>query len=506
MNLALVNSRGSFGVEAPRVVVEIHIGQGLPGMTIVGLPEAAVRESRDRVKAALLTAGFDIPQWRVTISLAPAELPKEGSRFDLPIALGILAASGQVPAERLTGFEFVGELSLSGALKPVRGVLPAAIEAGRDGRGLVVPAGNSAEAALANGTRFLAADALTDVVGWLCGRTELPAVRSDDPVPAGRQPDLADVVGQFRARRALEIAAAGGHNLLFSGSPGTGKTLLASRLPGILPPMSDAEALEVAAIASLSQGGVDLSRWRTRPFRTPHHTASAIALVGGGSRPRPGEISLAHHGVLFLDELPEFNRHVLEVLREPLESGQIVISRAASRETFPAQFQLIAAMNPCPCGHAGDASGLCHCTAEQIARYRARISGPLLDRIDLHVDVPRPESFLADSEGSPPEASAPVRARVSDARARQIERAGVVNARLDLDGLKRHCRPGVDSRALLIDAAEKQALSPRACHRVLKVALTLADLDDAEGIRVEHVAEAISYRGVPVRSGPKFQG
>ena len=494
MNLALVNSRGSSGVEAPRVTVEIHIGQGLPGMTIVGLPETAVRESRDRVKAALLTARFDVPQWRITISLAPADLPKEGSRFDLPIALGILAASGQVPVERLAEFEFLGELSLSGALKPVRGVLPAAIQASREGRGLVVPRGNGAEAALACGARFFGADALTEVVAWLLGRGELPPVTLAEPADGDRQPDLADVVGQFHARRALEVAAAGGHNLLFSGSPGTGKTLLASRLPGILPPMSDTEALEVAAIASLTLGGVDLGRWRTRPFRAPHHTASAIALVGGGSRPRPGEISLAHHGVLFLDELPEFNRHVLEVLREPMESGHIVICRAHSRETFPARFQLVAAMNPCKCGHLGDASGLCHCTAEQIARYRARISGPLLDRIDLHVEVPRPESFLADSDGSTPESSAPVRARVTDARARQIERAGVVNARLDLDGLKRHCRLGADSRALLANAAEKQALSPRACHRILKVARTLADLDESDSIRVEHLAEAISYR------------
>ncbi|MEJ8569429.1 YifB family Mg chelatase-like AAA ATPase [Elongatibacter sediminis] len=504
MNLAQVYSRGSRGVDAPEVVVEVHIGHGLPSVTLVGLPATAVRESRDRVKAAILNSGFEFTQWKVTVSLAPADLPKEGSRFDLPIALGILAASGQVPAERMDGVEFIGELSLSGAVKPVRGVLPAAMRAGCDGRVLIIPEGNSAEAALAEGTRAHGAACLSDVAAWLHGKGDLEPVRRVEPVNDYPHADLSDVVGQPRARRALEVAAAGGHNLLFTGSPGTGKTLLASRLPGILPIMDDAEALEVAAVSSLSLGGVDLRHWRMRPFRAPHHTASAAALVGGGTRPRPGEISLAHHGVLFLDELPEFSRHVLEVLREPMESGKIAISRANAREVFPASFQLVAAMNPCPCGHAGDASGRCHCTGEQIDRYRARISGPLLDRIDLQVEVPRPEAFLAECESATPEPSAPVRERVIAARALQQERAGRLNARLDFDDLKRHCQLQPDSKNLLAAAAEKQTLSPRACHRILKVARTLADLDKAEHIDVPHLAEAISYRSAAAHSQPQY--
>jgi len=494
MSLAQVFTRACVGVEAPEVIVEIHLGGGLPGMSIVGLPETAVREARDRVKAALINAHFQFPRGRVTISLAPADLPKEGSRFDLPIALGILAASKMVPDRLLRDYEFAGELSLSGELKPVRGVLPMAIEASRSGRGLVVPVGNGAEAALADGQRYLQASSLLDVVAWMKGRSDLPDVCRADDETGSSAPDLGDVIGQHRARRALEVAAAGGHNIIFTGSPGTGKTMLASRLPGILPPMKDSEAMEVAAVASVSQYGLDLKRWRIRPFRAPHHTASAIALVGGGSRPKPGEISLAHNGVLFLDELPEFNRHVLEVLREPLESGHIVISRALGRETYPSRFQLVAAMNPCPCGYLGDESGLCNCTAEAVSRYRGRISGPLLDRIDLHVEVSRPKSFLLQYEGPAPESSEQVKSRVMAARAIQEQRSGCTNAQLDSAGLKAFCGIGVPDRKLLSKASQKHALSPRACMRILKVARTLADLDAEVSIGTVHIAEAISFR------------
>ena len=494
MSLAQVFTRACVGVEAPEVIVEIHLGGGLPAMSIVGLAETAVRESRDRVKAALLNAGFEFPQRRITISLAPADLPKEGSRFDLPIALGILVASKQAPGRLLANHEFVGELSLSGELKPVHGVLPVAIQASRSGRGLLVPKGNAAEAALARGKTTLQASCLLDVVAWMKGDLILSEVALPQALPEPATADLSDVIGQYRARRALEVAAAGGHNILFSGSPGTGKTMLASRLPGILPPMSDAEALEVAAIASVSRGGLDLHRWHVRPFRTPHHTASAIALVGGGTHPRPGEISLAHNGVLFLDELPEFNRHVLEVLREPMESGRIAISRALRCEIFPARFQLAAAMNPCPCGYAGDESGQCNCTPDQISRYRGRISGPLLDRIDLHVEVSRPRSFLLHHPGPAPESSEAVRTRVLAARSIQLRRAGITNAQLNTSELKEHCRITDGDRDVLLAASTKHALSPRACIRILKVARTLADLDAAPFIGTSHLAEAISYR------------
>jgi magnesium chelatase family protein len=493
LGLAQVFSRASMGVEAPEVIVEIHLGGGLPKTSIVGLPETAVRESRERVKAALLNAGFDFPPSNITISLTPADLPKEGSRFDLPIALGILAASGQIPEKRLAGCEFIGELSLSGTLNPVRGMLPAALQVHQQERVLVLPTANASEAALVKGNRHLHAAHLMEVVAWLNDRSPLPGL----PAPAAGKPaevaDLGDVYGQFRARRALEIAASGGHNLLFTGSPGTGKTMLASRLPGILPAMQDGEALEVAAIASISQVGLDISRWRQRPFRAPHHTASAIALVGGGSLPMPGEISLAHQGVLFLDELPEFSRHVLEVMREPLESGRIVISRARRRETYPARFQLVAAMNPCPCGLLGEASGRCHCTSEQIQRYRSRISGPLLDRIDLYVEMARPRNFLNRQECEIPERSAFVQARVERTRNRQLELRGCVNAQLDNAGLKKHCSLKSSDLELLKQASEQHTLSPRACHRILKVARTLADMEASDAIETPHLAEAIFY-------------
>ncbi len=494
MGLALVFSRGCVGVEAPLITIEVHIAGGLPVLSMVGLPETAVREAKDRVRSALLNAGFDYPASRITVALAPAELPKEGGGFDLPIALGILAASGQVPAEPLANCEFLGELSLNGGLRPVRGVLPAAIRSRDSERTLVIPRDNAEEAALVTGGERLCGETLLQIADWLHGRSEL---RPCEPAAAGAAPtlpDLRDVVGLPAAKRALEVAAAGGHNLLLSGPPGTGKTLLASRLPGILPPMSEAEALETAALASVSQAGLDHRQWGVRPFRAPHHSCSSVALAGGGARPRPGEVSLAHNGVLFLDELPEYGRHTLEVLREPLESGRIVISRAARQATFPARFQLIAAMNPCPCGMAGDDSGRCTCTAEQIQRYRARISGPLLDRIDIQVEVLRPQRSILTEPDPDNEPSAAVRARVIAARRLQLERAGKPNALLGNGDLERHCLLEDEVLALLEDATTRLFLSPRACHRVLKVARTIADLEGTADIRERHMAEAIAFR------------
>jgi magnesium chelatase family protein len=493
MNLALVHSRARTGVRAPAVRVEVHLSGGLPRMSLVGLPEAAVREAKDRVRAAISCAQYEFPARVITVNLAPADLPKDGGRFDLSIALGILAASGQVPLEALSEYEFLGELGLTGELRAVDGVLPAALAAAQSGRKLIVPEGNGAEAALASQVEVRTARTLLEVCAMLDGRKQLPLAQAL-PVQRVSTVDLADVRGQTHARRALEVAAAGGHHLLLVGPPGCGKTLLASRLPGLLPEASEEEALEAAAVASVSGRGLDPSRWRERPFRAPHHTASAVALVGGGGEPRPGEISLAHHGVLFLDELPEWDRRALEVLREPLESGVVTISRAARQNEFPARFQLVAAMNPCPCGWAGDASGRCRCNPESVRRYRARISGPLLDRIDLHVDLPRLPPAELRPDAPPGESSADVRARVMKARAVQQSRAGKTNARLGQSETMAACGLMPHDQALLERAVDALQLSARSIHRILRVARTIADLADCPNILTAHLTEALGYR------------
>ena len=496
MSLAVVYSRAGAGIDAPLVTVEVHLANGLPSLSIVGLPEAAVKESKDRVRGALLNSQFDFPARRITINLAPADLPKEGGRFDLPIALGILAASGQIPKDKLGDYEFVGELALSGELRGIRGVLPVAAQCRNAKRALILPEENGDEATLAGDVTILATNHLLKVCAHLNGTEKL---QSQSPMTIPPMPDsiadLSDVRGQHHAKRALEIAAAGGHSLLMAGQPGTGKTMLASRLPGILPSMTEDEALEAAAIQSISHAGFETCNWKQRPFRSPHHTASGVALVGGGSSPRPGEISLAHNGVMFLDELPEYDRRVLEVLREPLESGKVTISRAARQAEFPARFQLIAAMNPCPCGYLGDSSGRCRCTSDQIQRYRSRISGPILDRIDMHIEVPPvPKEMLYGEAASNSETSAEVRVRVEQSRQRQQQRSGKANHQLSSREIERFCRLDQNIRSLLEQAIDRLGLSARASHRILRVARTIADMDSSDEIKTSHLSEAISYR------------
>ena len=493
MALATIASRALAGIAAPEVTVEVHLGPGLPAFHIVGLPDTEVREAKDRVRAALHQARFEFPARRITVNLAPADLPKDSSRFDLPIALGILAASGQLKGEALATHEFAGELSLTGELRPVRGALAMALGAGKAGRAFVLPAQSAAQAALAEGVCVLPAASLLEVCAHVAGEVPLAPHRKQAAPEFTQHADLSEVKGQTHAKRTLEIAAAGAHALLMLGPPGTGKSMLAARLPAILPPMSEAEALESAAVLSASTLGFDAARWAVRPYRAPHHGASAAALIGGGMPPRPGEISLAHHGVLFLDELPEFPRDALEALREPLESGSVAIARAARQATYPARFLLVAAMNPCPCGHLGDPSGRCRCTPDQVARYRGKVSGPLLDRIDLKIEVPRPrESEMTSNAASEP--SSMIRERVRVARERQLMRQGRPNAWLTARETALHCEVEHEAERLLKQAIARLSLSARGYHRVLRVARSIADLEGSAGIASVHIAEAIQYR------------